>query len=196
MVAGRGTTRTVHREYGLLLALDPAEVHFSPRMATERRRVAAQVRPGEVVVDAFSGVGPFALHVARAGAREVHAVEANPQALAFLEENLRRNLVENVVLHPGDVAQVLPGLPLADRLILDFPQGPLPFVPPAAGALRDGGVLHYYEILERAVLDDRVEDLQAAIPDVRDLEVLQVREVRGYSPTQGHYALDLQIGGG
>lgn len=195
VVAGRKSTRTVHREYGLDLALDPAEVHFSPRVATERRRVARQVRPGEVVVDAFSGVGPFALHVARAGAEEVHAVEANRRALAFLEENVRRNRLENVIVHSGDVVEVLPGLPTADRLILDFPQGPLPFVPVAVEALRDGGVLHYYEILERDTLENRVEDLRGAVPDDRGLEILHIREVRGYSPTQGHYALDLRIGG-
>lgn len=196
VVAGRRSTRTVHREYGLLLAVDPAEVHFSPRMATERRRVAGQVRRGEVVVDAFCGVGPFALHVARAGAEAVHAVDDNPRAMAFLEENLRRNRVENVTPHRGDVTEVLPQLATADRLILDFPQDPLPLVPLAAETLRDGGVLHYYEILERAALDARVEALRAAVPERRGLEVLHVREVRGYAPTQGHYALDLRIGGG
>ncbi|MDX1534002.1 MAG: hypothetical protein R3291_00075, partial [Thermoplasmata archaeon] len=91
VIAGSERTRTLHREYGLTLALDPAEVHFSPRMASERRRVTDLIEGPEVVVDAFSGVGPFALHAARGGARRVYAVDANPRAVAFLRENVRRN---------------------------------------------------------------------------------------------------------
>lgn len=191
ILAGRPSTRTVHREYGLELAVDPAAVHFSPRMATERRRVAHQVERGEVVVDAFCGVGPFALHAARAGARRVYAVDANPEAVAFLRENVRRNRAEAVEVRAGRVEDVLPTLDPADRVVLDFPYGPGPFVPAAREALRPGGVLHLYEILERAELEERLEALRG-----RGLEVLTLREVRGYSPSQVHYGFDLRAGPG
>jgi Predicted methyltransferase len=41
----RSPTETVHREYGCEFALDLAEVYFSPRLATERRRVTQQSTP-------------------------------------------------------------------------------------------------------------------------------------------------------
>lgn len=195
VVAGAADTRTVHREYGLEIAVDPAAVHFSPRVAAERRRVAQQVAPGEVVADAFCGVGPFALHVARAGAGTVYAVDANPVALAFLRENVRRNRADAVVPIEGDADNVLPTLEGVDRVILDFPQEPLPHLAPALEPVREGGVLHYYEILERTVLEARLEEIQTASPG-RALEVLDVREVRGYSPTQAHYGVDLRVGPG
>lgn len=193
VIAGRGSTRTVHREYGLAIAVDPAEVYFSPRMAGERRRVALQVPRGEVVVDAFCGVGPFALHVALRGAKVVYAVDTNPRAVEFLRENIRMNRVEDVVPLQRDVNEALPELGPADRIILDFPQKPLPYFPLAASALKDGGILHYYEILEKALLDGRVADLERVLPHDLSLEVLEIREVRGYSPSQGHYAFDLRI---
>lgn len=193
VAAGRPTTATVHREYGLEIAVDPARVHFSPRMATERRRVAAQVRPGEVAVDAFCGVGPFALHLARAGAARVYAVDANPEALAFLRENVRRNRAEAVSVLEGDAAEVLPTLEPADRVVLDFPRDPLPHLPAALAALKRGGLLHFYEILERARLGERREALQGAAPPGTRLEVLTVREVRGYSPSEAHYGFDLRV---
>ncbi len=82
----------------------------------------------------------------------------------------------------------------ADRFILDYPWDPLPYVPLSLGALKDGGVLHYYEILERTAQDDRIGTLQASVAPGRSLEVERIREVRGYSPTQAHFAFDLKIG--
>lgn len=194
VIAGTEDTRTLYREYGLTLALDPATVHFSPRMASERRRVAGLIQDPEVVMDAFSGVGPFALHAARAGARRVLAVDANPQAVAFLRENIRRNQAKTIVPLEGPIEEVLPQLEPADRFILDYPWDPLPYVALAADALRPGGILHYYEILDRTQQEDRIETLRSRLPKGRELRVEGVREVRGYSPTQIHLALDLRIG--
>jgi tRNA (guanine37-N1)-methyltransferase len=196
VVAGRKGTRTVHREHGLVLAVDPAVVYFSPRMAGERLRVAQQVQPGEVVVDAFCGVGPFALQMARRGARVVYAIDSNPRAIEFLRENMRLNKVENVVPIQGNADSVLPTLGPADRIVLDFPQDPIPHFPIAVESLKEEGIIHYYEILERAELEDRIEALRGALPPGLRLQVLEVREVRGYSPTQGHFALDLRISRG
>ncbi len=194
VIAGREETRTLHHEFGLALALDPAEVHFSPRMASERRRVAGLIRGPEVLVDAFSGVGPFALHAARAGARRVYAVDANPRAVAFLRENIRRNRADAVVPSEGSMEDIVSQFEPADRFILDYPWDPLPYLPLSFRALKDGGVLHYYEILERTARDDRIETLQASVAPSRSLEVEGIREVRGYSPTQAHFAFDLKIG--
>lgn len=193
VVAGRSSTETVHREFGLILAVDPATVYFSPRLATERRRVAEQVAPGETVIDAFAGVGPFTLHVARAGAGQVLAVDANPEAVAHLRRNLTLNHLENVTVLEGDVAARLPPLAPADRLILDYPWDPRPFLPTAARALREGGMLHYYAILETAAFPRVAERLPRDLPPGLRGEVLQTRRVRGYSSTQAHYAVDLRI---
>ncbi|USZ68615.1 class I SAM-dependent methyltransferase family protein [Halorussus salilacus] len=48
-------TETVHREYGCEFALDVAEVYFSPRLATERHRVAEQVCEGRRPSENASG---------------------------------------------------------------------------------------------------------------------------------------------
>ncbi|MFQ5919216.1 MAG: class I SAM-dependent methyltransferase family protein [Thermoplasmata archaeon] len=194
VIAGKRETRTLHREYGLTLAVDPAEVYFSPRMASERRRIAGLIQSHEVVVDAFSGVGPFALHAARAGARPVYAVDANPRAVAFLRENIRRNRADAVIALEGPIEDTLPPLRPADRFILDYPWDPLPYVRLSVDTLKEGGILHYYEILDRGERDERIETLRARLPESRSLEVRGIREVRGYSPTQAHFAFDLWIG--
>lgn len=193
VVAGRKSMQTVHREHGLLLAVDPAEVYFSPRMAGERWRVTQQVRKGEVDIDAFCGVGPFALQLARRGAKVVYAIDSNPRAIELLRENMRVNRIDNVIPMQGDAKELLPKAERADRIVLDFPQDPLPYFAAAFQALKDGGILHYYEILERAEVEARIERLRGELPRGSRLEVLNLREVRGYSPTQAHFALDLRI---
>ncbi|HSO25238.1 MAG TPA: class I SAM-dependent methyltransferase family protein, partial [Methanobacteriaceae archaeon] len=64
-LAGEDISETIHIEYGSRIMLDVKKVYFSPRLATERERVAQQVKDGEIIVDMFSGVGPFAMDIAR-----------------------------------------------------------------------------------------------------------------------------------
>ncbi|HWG89242.1 MAG TPA: class I SAM-dependent methyltransferase family protein, partial [Candidatus Thermoplasmatota archaeon] len=124
VVAGEPETETIHTEHGMRLLVDPGAVYFSPRLSTERQRVAAQVKPGEVVVDLFAGAGPFAILLARmAEPAKVHAIDLNPEAYVYLEENIRRNRLEGRVEgHLADArewARTHPGI--ADRVIMNLP---------------------------------------------------------------------------
>lgn len=46
VIAGRPTTETEVREFGVRLSLDPARVYYSVRSGNERKRVASQVSQG------------------------------------------------------------------------------------------------------------------------------------------------------
>ena len=77
-------------------------VFFNPRLASERKRVTVQVQHGERVLIPCCGVGPFVVPVAAHGA-EIVAVEQNPEACRWLEENIRLNGVEDrVTIIEGD----------------------------------------------------------------------------------------------
>jgi len=58
-----------------------------------RRRLAAQVRPGERVLDLFCYTGAFALYAVRAGAHAV-GVDILPDAIDLAEVHARRNRLE------------------------------------------------------------------------------------------------------
>src|SRR2546425_613815 len=80
--AGERRTTTVHTEHGLRYRVDLARAYFSPRLASERQRIADLVLEGEVVADPFAGVGPFAILIAkRRRPKLVHASDVNPAAL-------------------------------------------------------------------------------------------------------------------
>jgi len=195
VVAGPDRTQTVHREFGLSYTVDVAKAYFSPRLGSERMRVAEQVRAGEVVVDMFAGVGPYAILIARRRQpRVVYAFDANPEAFHFLEENARRNRATLVEPRLGDAKELVGAADPPDRVILDYPQGADPAYRAALPRIRPGGIVHYYAILETVERDDRMDALVDAARGMdRQAEVLRWREVHGWSPVQQLYAFDVRI---
>jgi tRNA (guanine37-N1)-methyltransferase len=196
VVAGSHSLETVHVEHGLGFILDPSKVYFSPRLATERSRVAGLVTRGEAVLDMFTGVGPFAIRIAkRAGPSVVYAADINPAAIEYLKKNIRLNRVSGVVSLLGD-ARELPGrIPAVDRIIMNLPHRASEFLPTAMRLLRPGGTVHLYEILEPPEKEKRKERLTSMIKDEgREPEQLTAKLVRGYSSFESHFVFDIRLG--
>jgi len=195
VIGGPQRTETLHREFGLSYAVDVARAYFSPRLGTERMRVAEQVEPGEAVVDLFAGVGPYAVLIARRRRpRIVYAFDANPDALRYLEENVRRNRADRVETRLGDALQLLAGIEPPDRVIIDYPQDPEPAYTVAVSRILPNGTIHYYEILEEAERTAREEWLvRTAEAMARGANVHARREVHGWSPTKKLYAFDIRV---
>lgn len=195
VVAGDKTTETMHREYGLVFKIDVAKAFFSPRLATERDVVAKQVKPGEVVIDMFSGVGPFAIMIAKTRQPSVvYAIDVNPDAISLMKENIALNKVASVTPILGDARQEIAKLEKADRIIMNLPHQASDFIGDAVKALKPAGIIHYYEILEDPKLAERVDMIaNTARVEGRVMKELARRKVKSYSPTMNFYALDLQF---
>ena len=195
LLAGEGKTKTVHHEHGLSFAVDVSKAYFSPRLASERVRVAEQVERGEVVLDLFTGVGPYAIMIAkRREPSVVHAVDSNPAAFKLLEENIRINRAERIESHLGDAREALKEIGEVDRLILDLPQSSREFYIDALESVKMGGMLHFYQILETVELEDDKEWLvnEAGRRGI-DVDLTMTREVKTYSPAQRHFAFDIRV---
>ncbi len=184
-LAGEGPFLTRHRENGLDIEVDLERAYFSPRLASEHRRVAAEVKVGERVFDLCCGVGPFALTIARDGrAREVVAVDINPDAIALLTRNLERlRLGARVRPVVADVAEFLPHAGTADRAILNLPHEGIKYLTSVASHVEPGGVLHYYEIMERSEARDRPAALAGLLGAAGNWRVRSSRVVHPYAPT-------------
>jgi tRNA (guanine37-N1)-methyltransferase len=200
VIAGTGETTVVHREYGCTYYVDPRVVYFSPRLSEERQRIARQVQAGEIVVDMFAGVGPFAIQI---GTQHddvtVYALDSNAKAYPFLMRNVKANGVEMVV-QPllGDVralAERLDGV--ADRVIMDLPAKAVEFVDVACRVLKPGGgMLHYYCFeAEPAVHEKAVERLRQRVLESQRVlcEVVDTRRVRQIGPRRWHVVVDACI---
>jgi len=195
VIAGEPELETTHVEHGLRFLLDPSKVYFSPRLATERSRVAGLVREKEAVLDMFAGVGPFSIQIAkRARPSVVRAADINPAAVEYLKRNLRLNKVSGVEPMLAD-ARELPGkVPPADRIVMNLPHSAFGFLPVALELLRPGGTVHLYEIVAREGLARRREEVAAAVEGAgRELLSVRPRLVRGFSASESHYVFDLWI---
>jgi len=196
LIAGSPSLETVHVEHGLKFAIDPSRVFFSPRLATERLRVAGMVARGETVLDMFSGVGPFAIHIAkRAMPSKVFAADINPAAIEYLKTNIRLNRVSGVEPIQGD-ARGLPGkIPVVDRIIMNLPHLAMEFLPVAMRLLRPGGTVHLYEILEPQEKDRKKSELASIMKrEGHEPRRITARLVRGYSSFESHFVFDLVAG--
>ena len=78
--------------------LDVKKVYFSPRLATERKRVADLVSDGEEILDMFAGVGPFPFVIAKEKSVDITAVDINEVAIQYLNENIKINKVKEKLI--------------------------------------------------------------------------------------------------
>jgi tRNA (guanine37-N1)-methyltransferase len=194
-IAGAGAWSTRHKENGLAFEVDLERAYFSPRLAREHARVAESVKPGERVFDLCSGIGPFALTIARLGrARTIEAVDSNPDAIALLEENARRQgVADRVRARTARIEDALPSLGIADRIVFNLPREGIMYLPQVCAALEPGGVLHYYEMTERAAQATRSTELVKPLDRTRGAwRIERQRVVHPYSPRADLVAYDLR----
>ncbi|WP_121741229.1 class I SAM-dependent methyltransferase [Natronorubrum halophilum] len=188
-------TEVIHREYGCEFALDLAAVYFSPRLATERHRVAEQVTDGELAFDMFAGVGPFVIPFAKRGA-ECVGVDVNEDAISSLRENARRNDVEDrVTAICRDVREVAGEYEgWADRLVMNLPHSANEFLAAAVTLASDDCVIHYYDIQhEDDPFGPGEQAIRAAAEPEYDVSVETRHTVRSYAPHEVNVCLDVRL---
>lgn len=195
LIAGEDSTETVHKDHGCLYAVDIAKVYFSPRLSTERQRIADQIGSEDVVVDMFAGVGPYSIPAAKR-CRKVYASDKNPEAVKFLKKNVELNKLENVEAMVAD-AHDLPKIlgQIADHVIMNLPHNASDFLSEAVALTNPGGVIHYYAMAhEDDLFDPSIELIKKTASDAcRNVEVLETRTVRSYAPHQYNICIDARI---
>ncbi len=200
-LAGEQRTTTIHREYGCALYVDVAKAYFSPRLSHEHERVAKLVGAGEVVVDLFAGVGPFAVPIAKnQKTAKVYAIDINPQAVELLRQNARFNRVDaNVIPIVGDARKVVDErlVGVADRVIMNLPETAYEFVDVACKVLKPGGgTVHFYGFIRLPkTLADLQQEFCAAVEKCgRKVEVFVcAKTVRETAPFEWQAVLDAKI---
>ncbi|MDL2231852.1 50S ribosomal protein L11 methyltransferase, partial [Porphyromonadaceae bacterium OttesenSCG-928-L07] len=163
---------------------------FNPRLATERRRVASQVKHGEIIIDMFAGVAPFPLVISKhSGAREIYAIDLNPDAMEFMVRNIEMNKVENITPMNGDARAIIKELPKADRVIMNLPQSASDFLEDALNASKIGATIHLHRISERDPGTDAIKEMANDLGYA--VEVSEPIELKTYSPSMSVYVFDI-----
>ncbi|MEM7825657.1 MAG: class I SAM-dependent methyltransferase family protein [Candidatus Aenigmatarchaeota archaeon] len=200
LIAGDANTEVIHKEYGYFIKLDPQKVYFSPREATERQRIAEQVKAGENVLVMFSGVCPYPLAIFKKQPKvgKVVGIEINPEAHKYAEENVKLNKAEKKILPIlGDVKKVCPeNYGKFDRVVMPLPLGAESFLDIAIKCLRlEGGIIHFYswgnenDLYARALklIERNAKKLK------KKFEVLDKRKVLPYKPKTYKVCIDFKV---
>jgi len=197
-IAGEDRTTTLYKESGVAMELDVAKVYFSVRLSHERSRIASLVKPDEKILALFAGVGPFPLVIARKEpSARIIAIELNPDAVAFMEKNIKRNKAKNVQAILGDARKVVMKnyRNYADRVLMPLPKGAQDFLDVAFAGVKDGGIVHFYTFagIKDPFGDAIAKAEKAAKENDVSIEVVGKRIVRPYSPSTVQVVLDLRI---
>jgi tRNA (guanine37-N1)-methyltransferase len=184
-LAGENRTETTHRENGCAYRVDVASCYFSPRLSTERMRIAEEVGGKEHVLNMFAGVGPFSILIARKCRARVVSCELNQKACEYHVENNKINHVERLVKVINADAADLPGLvgdEKFDRILMPLPSRASEFLPEALTLAAPGCTIHYYrQVLGRnqaeATLALKKELAGLLPPGSASFDVRRVREV-------------------
>jgi len=202
-VAGENKTSTVHKEYGCLFSVDVEECYFSPRLSHERMRIAGIVKPNEIVVNMFAGVGCFSIMIAKhANVAKVFSIDVNPAAIQFMQENIRLNRVYGKVIPLLGDSQAIINSRLqrvADRVLMPLPEKALEYLPCAVSALKaSGGWIHYYDFAHAKKTESPTEKVKLKVAETLDalgvdFEFSLVRVVRSTGPNWFQIAADMHV---
>ena len=148
-LAGEKRTETTAMENGVRLKLDVAKVYFSPRIASERKRIFQQVKKNEDVLVMFSGAAPYVIEIAKhTPAKRVYGIEVNKTGHKYALENVKLNKVEaKTKLFCGDVKRIMPKLKKFDRILMPLPKGAEGYLELAFKHIKRNGIIHFYDFL-------------------------------------------------
>jgi tRNA (guanine37-N1)-methyltransferase len=187
-LAGDQKTVAIHTENQARFLLDIGKVYFSPRLATERMRLARMVHDGEYIIDMFAGIGPFSIIISRLKDVEITSIDSNPQAILFMKESIGLNKLKGRITPLlGKAENIMPNLPKADRIIMNLPHESMSFLDLAKVSLKDDGTIHLYTIGSVSDIEENMEKIRIA-----GLSVMDKRIVHGYSPAESLVSLSLR----
>eukprot|EP00512_Aurantiochytrium_limacinum_P000268 CAMPEP_0171491868 /NCGR_PEP_ID=MMETSP0958-20121227/4095_1 /TAXON_ID=87120 /ORGANISM="Aurantiochytrium limacinum, Strain ATCCMYA-1381" /LENGTH=451 /DNA_ID=CAMNT_0012025327 /DNA_START=297 /DNA_END=1652 /DNA_ORIENTATION=- len=138
VIAGEENTEVEVKQYGCTFRFNFADVYWNSRLHEEHRKLVTRFKPGQILVDAFCGVGPFAVPAAQEGVK-VYASDLNPKSYESLVQNVKVNKVEDLVVPSNEDARVfirrtLADGVLADHFVMNLPASGLEFLDAFRGA--------------------------------------------------------------
>jgi len=200
---GTKTTETHYKEHGCIYKTDLRKTYFSPRLSYERLRIAKLIQRGETVLNMFAGVGCYSISIAKhSEPKKVYSIDVNPCAFQYLNENIRLNRVEKVVVSiHGDAKTVTENKlqNVADRVLMPLPERAYKYLDYALLALKpEGGWIHYYDFEYAKKNENPIQKTETKVSKkmrllCTDFQVEFGRIVRPIGPRWYQVVLDIHV---
>jgi tRNA wybutosine-synthesizing protein 2 len=194
VVAGSRDTVTLHIENNIRFKFDPIRMTFSGGNKGERISISKRINAGEFIVDMFSCVGQFALHIARGNDVKVIAIEINSEAYKFLVENIEINELEHkVTAILGDCRVVHPTY-VANRVIMGYLHKTEEYLPYALETLvKEGGIIHMHRAVSKKSINEVITCITDTCKRSGFVSDVVVRKIKNYSPGINHVVFDISV---
>ncbi|MDH3696178.1 MAG: class I SAM-dependent methyltransferase family protein [Nitrosopumilus sp.] len=147
ILAGEDNTETEYKEFGCKFTVDVKNAFFSPRLSTERERIANLIQNNEVVTNMFAGIGMFSIMATKKKKCTVYSLDINPVASKLCETNIGLNkLAGKVISINGDATEIINKqlINKSDRTLMLLPERSDEFLESAINTTKNGGIIHYY----------------------------------------------------
>ncbi|MGI0041071.1 MAG: class I SAM-dependent methyltransferase [Nitrosopumilaceae archaeon] len=147
LLAGEDNTETEYKEYGCRFKVDVRKAFFSPRLSTERNRIADLVVDDETVINMFGGIGMFSIIVAKKKKCTVYNIDINPDAAELCTQNIKLNKLKGKVESLcGDAVKIIEERlsDKGDRILMLLPERSDEFLDSAIRASKKNAIIHYY----------------------------------------------------
>ncbi len=196
-IAGIDNPITIYKEHGCRFLLDVKRVYFSPRLSTERARLASLANEGDVIVNMFAGIGTFSIIIAKKKTCKIYSIDINPDAHRYAIENVRLNKVEDRVIpilaDAHDAVRVLGSI--ADRVIMPLPEYSKEFIDDAILLLKEHGTIHYFTHIHANNREDAINTCYREIDNImtRDYKISGIRVVRDVGPRLYQLVADINV---
>ncbi len=189
IIAGEKRKTTLHKENNVSVKLNVETCYFSPRLSTERLRIAKLVRPKESVLVMFSGVSIYPLVISKnSKAKEIYAVEMNPKAHKFAEENTK---LTNIRIFKGNVRSVLPKIKKKfDRIVMPHPISAYSYLDIAVKKIKKNGIIHLYDFSKEKDIDKVIKKIEKRVKNFKVLKIVRCGQA---SPRKYRLCIDLKI---
>lgn len=198
IIAGEDNTETEYREFGCKFIVDVENAFFSPRLSTERDRIANLIQDGEIMTNMFAGVGMFSIIAAKKKKCTVYSLDINPIASKLCERNIKLNkLAGEVISINGDATQIINEqlVDKSDRTLMLLPERSDEFLESAIKTTKDGGIIHYYSHIHADKKNDAgklSEEHYLKVSPVKS-EILSSKIVRPVGPRYYQTVVDVKI---
>ena len=200
-LSGEDDPIVTHKENNVIYRFDINKIMFSKGNLNERRYLPTLVKPGEIIVDMFAGIGYFSLQIAKnSQVEKIYCIEFNPEAYRFLLENIKLNHLEEIILpiHGNckeEVLQLSTSGIRADRIIMGIFPAPFPYVQVALAVSKiKGSVIHFEGVVEKDAYYSLFEDFKKiAEQEGYKSELKSYRFVKSYGPNLFHTVLDINV---
>jgi tRNA (guanine37-N1)-methyltransferase len=198
ILAGEDNTETEYKEFGCKFTVDVENAFFSPRLSTERERIANLIQDGEVMNNMFAGVGMFSIMAAKKKKCTVYSLDINPVASKLCEKNIKQNkLAGNVISINGDSSEIIKEqlVDKADRTLMLLPERSDEFLESAISTTKNNGIIHYYSHIHADKKSDAgklSEEHYLSVTPVKS-EILSSKIVRPVGPRYYQTVVDVKI---